>query len=361
MANAQLVTHLLDQWPVQGIDLSKWNDRPHTTFVLDPKVLLRAGYRFASVKVSQGVWKDPKFDIFWKILRETSIEVFNRILKIDRFGYGFVDYSNYDRDVKGADTAWGIRQGKYMASVLKPDPGELPPYIDLETNAIWFAVNFWNYRPVMNVAYAMVHELSMSLGYLAGVYSNQGMYPYFGSAMKDYPQWLSWYNDMMTSKKNVDAVMTKYGFKRGWTFLQHASDGDVDNNGSPDGLSLGVDSPLLDLNVFNGDEEAFQLEKSKPPAVVIPPTEDPVIVPLPDPLPIPGEGLTRTIQVKTVVSPVIMRSAPYAGNSNTVFKVMPVGTPVECLERITRPGEIWWRIGQGQFCAELYNGTMFLR
>lgn len=357
MTNPQLVTHLLDQWPIQGIDLSKWNDRPGNKFLLDPKVLLRAGYRFACIKVSQGLAKDPLFDDYWKILRETFIEVNGMILKIDRFAYPFVDYYNYDRDVKGADTKWGIAQARFVANILKPDPGELPPYIDLETWPGWFVVNFLNCRPVMNIAYAMVNELSMIMGYLAGIYSNQGMYPYFGTAMKSYDQWLSWYNDLMTSKKNIDAVMKKYGFKRGWKFLQHASDGDVDDNGTADGLSMGVDSDFLDLNIYNGDEESYERYKSSAPVVVLPPTEDPEIITPPEVI----DVVTKTIPIKKVISPVSMRSAPMAGNSNTVFKVMPVGTTVECLERIQRSGEIWWRIGQGQYCAELYNGTTFLR
>lgn len=230
MTNPQLVTHLLDQWPIQGIDLSKWNDRPNNDFILDPKILLHAGYRFACVKVSQGLSKDPRFDDYWSILRETKIDLGDIILRMDRFAYPFVDYSplHYDADVKGADTKWGIAQARFVANILKPDPGELPPYIDLETWPGWFVVNFFNCRPVMNIAYAMVNELSMIMGYLAGIYSNKGMYPYFGSAMKNYDQWISWYNDLMTSKKNIDDVMVKYGMKRGWKFLQHASDGEVD-------------------------------------------------------------------------------------------------------------------------------------
>ncbi len=353
----KLVTHLLDQWPVQGVDLSYWNDRKETPgFLLDPKMLIRAGYRFAGVRRSQGLWLDPKFDAFWKLLKETKIETPGRIWKIDRFGYHFVDYFNYDRDVKGADVRFGIAQGKFFANAMKQDPGEIPPYIDLETNAAWFPVNFSNYRPVMNIAYSCINEISMVMGFLAGCYSNQGMYPYFGNALKEYDQWPSWYNDKLFTKKNIDGLMKKFGFKKGWKFGQHASDGDTDNNGTADGESIGLDTDFVDLNVFNGTEEEYEIYKGTTPAVVHPEAEDEVEVPVPA-----GDGALKTIRVKTVVTPLNLRPEPKAGPGNKVLTIMPVGTRVECLEQITRTDEIWWRVGQCQYCAERYNGSVFLK
>lgn len=346
----QLVEHLLDQYPVQGIDLSYWNNRKETAFLLDPAVLLRGGYRFAAVRRSQGTWKDPLFDEYWKILKETVIPVNGVNLSMDRFGYHFLDYYNYNRaGGRDAEKAFGIDQARFFWDAIKKDPGELPPYLDLETNAYWFVINYQTAAPVMNIALNFLQELERIAYYMPGIYGSKGVFAYLTNAMKRYDFWVAWYNDRYVTKKILDGIVTEYGLK-GWRFWQHASDGDWNGDNIADGLEMGTDSPYLDLNVFNGDLANYSKYAGKTPPPVIDP-EDPTPEP---PLP----AVTKTIRVLKVTSSSGLNIRNKPATTGSWLGWIAPGSSFESLdpEPITRPGEVWHRVGQGQYMAEYYNG-----
>lgn len=352
-----LVTHLLDEYPVQGWDMSHWQDNPETDFVLDPTILIRGGFRFAFVRWGQGLWKDKKFDAFWKILKETSIEKNGHILRIDRSPYLFPDYSQCLKNTEAGNTKIAIAQATKFWEDIKSDPGELPGMIDLENNKSWYRIDWTNSKKTMKFFYALVSDYANRSGCLPSLYWKQ-LIPYSNTELRDFDNFLAWWNDAYVTRTVLDNFCKENKLKRGWKFWQHCSDGDGDGNGTSDGLELGFDVKTVDFDVFNGSEEDYSVYCGRTPEPVQPTPEDNATT-TPE-VEVPS-AQTQTIPVKYTTGYLNVRSKPKAGTGSNILMVLPPKAKVECLEKIQAGTDIWWRIGQEQYCVEKYNGNTWLK
>lgn len=348
--NSILVTHLLDQYPVQGWDMSKWQDDPTTDFIFDPTILIRGGMRFAFVRWGQGLVKDKRFDVFWKILKETTVEKNGQILRIDRSPYLFPDYSQCLKNSDKGNAKIAISQSAAFWDSIKSDPGELPSMFDLENNKYWYLISWSNSKRTMRYMYALINDYAMRSGCLPVIYWNNWI-PFSIPEMRNFDNFFAWWNDKYVSKKILDDRCKKYKLKRGWKFWQHCSDGDSDGNGTSDGLELGFDVKTVDLDVFNGTEEEYSIYCGQTPAPILPSEEDEVC-----------ETETNTIlELKYTTGYLNVRSSTKTGTAENILFVLPPLAKVECVEKIVIGAATWWRIGQDQYCVEKYNGYTYLK
>jgi len=97
----------------------------------------------------------------------------------------------------------------------------------------------------------------------------------------------------------------------------------------------------LDVNKFNGDEEAWHNWTG---ATIIPK---------------PPEDKTKVITLATVQIPVLRMRAG-AGTGYAIVGSLAGGATVEILETKPVGADIWARVGQGQWSAMKYNGMVYI-
>ncbi|NMC30710.1 MAG: hypothetical protein GYA45_11640 [Pelolinea sp.] len=331
------------EFPVRIIDVSQFNDNAETDYKPTFEKLIAEGFRGVGIRVGYGIVEDRMFRWYWEKAKG----------KMDRAPYFYFDfYSHKGTGMRIED--WAIEQAAFCANLLRADPGEMKLKIDCEPS-IFDKITLVNASEYARGVKAFIMEYFRLTGVWIEIYCSPGLLWVFGDWFKDLDLWLAWYNRLITWKDILNKVAS-YKWRGQVRIWQYASDGDINNDGIADGLQLGLESKFLDLNVFLGTEEDYSVYCGGTQVVEHPASEDPE-----DETQAIPAGNTREIAVKKVASVVNMRAAPMAGPSVPIFKALPVGTTVECLERIQRPGEIWWRIGQGQYCAELYNGMTFLK
>jgi hypothetical protein len=114
-------------------------------------------------------------------------------------------------------------------------------------------------------------------GKFNGIYTSVGWLPWFYSWFKNRPLWVAWYNDTKTPKQ-VQALVTTYKWTGTLLMWQYASDGDLDDNGTSDGYSMGSQIKTLDLNWFLAPEPVYNalfnanVVVVEPPIVITPPS-----------------------------------------------------------------------------------------
>lgn len=328
-------------FPIKLADVSHYNDRQETDYKPTFEKLKAAGFRGVGIRTGYGIVADRMFEWYWQKAKGV----------VDRAAYFYFDF--YSHKGKMSIEEWAVEQAVFLYGQIKHDPGELPPKIDCEASSI-AKITVLNASEYARGVKAFILEFYRLSGVWLEIYCSPGLLWVFGDWFKDRDLWLAWYNKSITWADILKKVAS-FGWRGTVRLWQYASDGDINGDGVGDGLALGMEEKFLDLNVFLGTEEEYSVYCGGTPAVVVAPSEDPVVV-----VPNVPAGETREVEVKRVIATVNMRSAPLAGVTNTIYRALPAGTVVECLEKITRPGEVWWRIGQGQYCAELYNGNKFL-
>ncbi len=196
---------------IRGVDVGSkapWRD------------IRQAGFRFAYVQAAYGIAKNEDFESNWRMAKECGVL---------RGAYHFVTPK---RDPKA--------QARVFAELLRDDPGELPPSVDIErpveckkdeccelTCAEWIAlVDVW------------VAHVDRALGRKALVYTIE---PHWNQCLcgterfDDRALWLAGW-----PKFDFPANLRFGGWKK-WTFYQHA--GNVRLSGT-----------VVDLNLFRGTE-----------------------------------------------------------------------------------------------------------
>lgn len=203
-----------------GIDVSFWQDRNDTPQGVDWQKARSAGAVFAFIKASQDTWKDQDFDYNWSHAKAAGIL---------RGAYHFYDYRRSP-----------TTQAHYLANLLKDDPGELPPVLDLELYPAWGEAKRSNLLAnVQAFLITMKQE-----GYDRVIfYSNPSMILY---TLNPIPDWLTKY-PLWIAHYGVSEPMAKAVAPWGkWTFWQYTDKGD--------GLAFGMESKGLDMDWFNGSE-----------------------------------------------------------------------------------------------------------
>jgi lysozyme len=210
----------------RGCDVSFWNG------AVNFAKMKTAGASFVYAKASQ-LQADSMFTAYWPAARNAGLL---------RGAYHFLDWHTSELD-----------QAALFCNLLKADPGELPPMLDLELDPAKFGLTaslvqgkVWNFLTVVEKA----------LGRVPGIYC--GYYYWLqwmtnNSAWSKYPLWLPWYAS--------ESIVKSPPPWTGWKFWQDTGNGNGPMYGST-GLSM-------DMNWYNGTEDDLRKFAVNVPPVVL--------------------------------------------------------------------------------------------
>jgi lysozyme len=226
---------------VLGIDVSRWQDNNSTAQQMDFVKSYAAGARFVFIKSSQANYADEDLLYNWKSAKAAGLL---------RAAYHFL---TWDIDPK--------IQAQYAWSLIKSDPGELPPIVDFE----WWSVipsnaydKLWNY----------VVEMEKLCGKKPIIYTGAFFWNAYGTqadVWKNYPLWIASYSD---EAYMLDKVKDLTPWDN-WLFWQFSSKGD--------GKKFGAESLDLDMNWFNGSlNDLYRFANISDPVPQPPPIEPPL-------------------------------------------------------------------------------------
>lgn len=237
----------LSDFKIKGTDVSGYND------FVDWSRMKAGGMDFTAIRAGYGNTTDSRFIQNWS----------NSKGKIFRFPYWYMDYySNwYNKDsiVFGiSDEAWGQLQARNCWALIKNENPVPMTFLDIESGASWYSPPITNATShALGIAKAFLIELDKLSGVTNGIYCSLGLLPWFTSWFRNRPLWLAWYTDAQTIPTVLSAVKSK-----GWTgkcyMWQYASDGDIDDNGTGDGKTLGSGYIWLDLNGWIASEKEYE-------------------------------------------------------------------------------------------------------
>jgi GH25 family lysozyme M1 (1,4-beta-N-acetylmuramidase)/uncharacterized protein YgiM (DUF1202 family) len=212
---------------VIGPDVSFYQDEPTTPQGIDFAKMKEAA-NFVIVRAGQNLWVDPDFVTNWAAAKDSGLP---------RGSYWFYD--------SRADPK---RQAELWIDTLAGDLGELPLFADIEEayNGQYAGWRRW---------YDFLERLKQLAGnkeisiYTAYYYwrenaPNATSQPDSLEYFHQYPLWIAHYTT--AEKPLVPAPWSEDE----WLFWQYTETGD--------GKLYGVESQGIDLNYFNGDEEAFK-------------------------------------------------------------------------------------------------------
>lgn len=201
-----------------GIDVSRWQDNNSTAQKMDFVKAKAAGARFVFIKASQQLYADEDILFNWKSAKDAGLL---------RGAYHFLTWDKPGRE-----------QARYFWSIIKSDPGELPPVCDFES---------WGTIP--SNAYYILWEFLQELKLLCGrnpiiytgyyFWQTYGAHPAETMDFTQFPLWLAYYATEQYIKVPLEWPR--------WTFWQYTSKGD--------GLAFGSESLDLDMDYFNGSYE----------------------------------------------------------------------------------------------------------
>jgi len=199
-----------------GVDVSHWDG----TF--DPQKATKT-IDFAIMKTSEGLFKDPKFDIIWSGVQKVPIR-------------GAYHYFRSDAD-------WQ-KQTDFFISLVRG--------LDFH----FYVLDYEAHGNVLDSVFAQhahnwIDYVGMTLGKIVLLYTNPSHYdadlfPY-GDWMKDYPLWLAQYFTVAPSPEKTPYLPKKR--KAGdWRIWQWASEINYVGHGH----EYGCGGNSVDLNAFNG-------------------------------------------------------------------------------------------------------------
>jgi GH25 family lysozyme M1 (1,4-beta-N-acetylmuramidase) len=322
-----------NSFDIRGIDVSQFNG------VIDWS---KVQANFSAIRVGYGNTIDSKF-----------VENITNASKqdLDLAYYWYMDYYNNHISTSSvygmSDADWGRKQADNCWNAIKDNPAMV--FIDVESTT-------GNYAPKIET----VQERAQTImgGFLSrmdelnkrtnGIYCSLGLLSWFYSKWRNRPLWVAWYPYRYVN--DLDASDVIYSVKaQGWLvnpiIWQYASDGDIDDNRSTDGQTMGMQYDFLDLNGWVGTKEQYtqmfgQID-----------THDDEVIPIPT--------NTRNIPIMSVIRPVSLRKQPVI-SFTTFITLLPTGTKLDCLERKIIGSNVWWRVGINQWVAEYNNGLQYL-
>lgn len=221
-------------YPVQGPDLSIWDDDNSTAVQYNFQKTVAAGAPFVIVKSSQSTWMDQDLLYNWSSARNFSL------LR------GAYHYMTYD--------AAAISQADYMWSLLRNDPGELDLVIDYECRT-----NNPGRATSLNYLKTFGERLIAITGNIPMIYTSPGFWAEFGSSdlyWQKYKLWLANYTtiDPATGQLKPPTIPAPW---RQWLFWQFTD--------KADGLKYGSEAKEIDMNYWYGSLEQLYAYAGKQP------------------------------------------------------------------------------------------------
>ncbi|HEX6897240.1 MAG TPA: GH25 family lysozyme [Bryobacteraceae bacterium] len=194
---------------LRGIDVS------HFQQSVDWAAVASSGVTFCFVKASEGLsYVDPRFEAHWQAAGQAGLA---------RGAYHFFHPA----------VPVTAQADLFLKVVMRLEPGDLPPVLDLEAPEEWAGVPVLNRAPLV-LRWLQLVETGLRrrpMVYLSPAFMTDVLHN--ASALADYPVWLAHYTD------GPAPVVPKPWSK--WTFWQHSQTGTIP------GIACSVD-----LNCFNG-------------------------------------------------------------------------------------------------------------
>lgn len=227
---------------IRGIDVSEFNGTINWSKVVN--------CHFSSIRVGFGRVLDAKFKVNWQGARG----------KVKRFPYWYMDYySNHNPNSSAngiSDTKWGQLQAETCWNAIKSDP-EGVVFLDIENAnpSTAPAISTVSGR-AQSIAKAFLERMDTLNGKKNGIYCSLGMLNWFAAWFKNRPLWVAWYNESQTMQ-SVSAAVAKAGWTGRCLMWQYASDGDINDDGKADGITMGMQYKFLDLNAWLGTKAEY--------------------------------------------------------------------------------------------------------
>lgn len=196
---------------IYGCDVSFYQDREDTPKQINFQQMKAAGASFVYVRAGQFTWKDPDFDYNWLESRRAGLP---------RGAYFLQDYR---RPIEP--------QIDKMLEVLKPDPGDLQPWLDFERVAMWDSVPVRS-RDLPKMKLMMEAMDSLGRG-KAVLYSNPDTIINFLSPIPD------WLLERELCIAHYGVKSPRLGPWKEWLYWQYTKSGD--------GYKHGAESREIDL------------------------------------------------------------------------------------------------------------------
>ncbi len=195
------------RFPIRGIDISKHNG------IIDFDALEVEHVRFIFIKASEGVTHvDQRMEVNFRHAQEHGIAA------------GFYHFFRFTNN--------GLEQANAFLEALKGAHPDLPPVVDVEDH-----LNLHVHSTAEKIAQLkiFIDAIESVLKRKVIIYTNEDGYrKYVRGHFSNNPLWIASFND----PPRVDAR---------WIIWQHSHNGRI----------AGINGHV-DLNVFNGDEQAFQ-------------------------------------------------------------------------------------------------------
>lgn len=249
------------KFAVRLFDISHHQDDYDTPYKPIFKLMIDAGFLGVMIRVGWGLVIDRMFAYFWKLAKGA----------LERMPYWYLDY--YSHKGKMSAEEWGAEQAEQCWDALKGDPGEMRLALDCEEFGGAWRINYLNrgdYQAVMRGFLKRWKELS---GAYPVIYSSPGFMWVFEAWVLELDLWMALYNRNISKERAMEYAREK-GWKGRILFWQYTSDGDVNDDGVPDGRQMGFETEALDLNVWMEDSiETFSAYCN---GIAIPPVTPPV-------------------------------------------------------------------------------------
>lgn len=204
--------------PVQGIDISLYQNSLEIPGSMNFIQAVQAGAKFAYIKVSQGNWLDRDYVLNW--LNAENI--------IPRGGYHFYDW-RYDFQ----------QQVDLYCQAMENDPGNLPPMLDYEAYT-----SVPSRQIAAGIALRWLRLVESRLGKTPCIYTNPGYWAAYGLNSQDFARFPLFIANYYVTSPTIPAPWTK------WFMWQYTPKGD--------GHKYGAESASIDLDYYNGTEAEFQ-------------------------------------------------------------------------------------------------------
>lgn len=327
---------------VRLFDISHWQDDYDTDYKPIFRLMIDAGFLGVMIRVGWGLVIDRMFQYFWRLAKG----------KLERAPYWYLDYySHRGTGMSGYD--WGVEQADQCWEALKGDPGEMPLKLDCEEFSGAGRITILNrgdYRAVFTGFVERWHKLT---GSRPEIYCSPGFYWVLPDWALDLGHWMALYNRSISAARAVE-----YAREKGWRgpiyFWQYTSDGDVNDDGVPDGRRMGFETDTLDLNVWLGTLKEYSVYcgenvvAPQPPPTEDDEPEEPVVIPEGKLTVIAGSGLN-------------IRDVPIGQAGSQVIGWMTRGTLVTPLEVLQVGNDVWARVDKWKCAAVKYNGVELMK
>jgi len=320
------------QFAIRGIDISQFNG------VIDWS---KVQGNFVAIRVGYGNTIDSKFV-------ENAANAHKK--GINLVFYWYMDY--YNNHISGSsvngmsDAAWGKLQAENCWNAIK-DYQHVSVFIDVESTNGNYAPKIETVQAraqaIMGAFLSRMDELNNKEN---GIYCSLGLLPWFYAKYRSRPLWVAWYV-YRTSLVGTMAIV-QMCIDKGWNtkplIWQYARDGDIDDNGIPDGREMGTQYDFLDLNGWVGTQAQYAEMFG---SVTIP-VEPPVIIPEP----------IDTVTTMSVMRTVSLRKAPIT-TASTFIALLPAGTKLDIVDKKVEGNNTWRKVAL--WVAEKYNEITYLK